>query len=87
MGREKVTITLDRAKAADARSLTAAGSTSEAIDIALSWLIRVERLRRDIAAYRNRSPTSAELELALLSDTGDLADTTDWDALYPPQPT
>lgn len=86
MGRDKVTITLDRSKAADARSLTEARSTSEVIDIALSRLIRAERLRRDIVAYRRQPPTSAELDLALLSDTGGIADDTDWEALYPPKP-
>lgn len=83
MGKEKVTITLDRAKAADARSLTAAGSTSEAIDIALTRLIRSERLRRDIMAYRQLPPTAAEIDLAMLSDTSGLADATDWEGLYP----
>jgi len=83
MAREKVTITLDRAKAADARSLTAAGSTSEVIDIALSHLIRAERLRRDIAAYQRQPPTEGEIGLALLADPSGLADATDWEALYP----
>ena len=41
MGKEKVTISLDRSKADDARSLVEAHSTSEVIDIALDHLIRI----------------------------------------------
>jgi len=83
MAKEKVTITLDRAKAEDARSLLGAVSTSEVIDVALERLIRAERLRRDIAAYRRTPPTDEEVELALLAATAGLADETDWEALYP----
>lgn len=82
MARDKVTITLSRDKAAIAVSLTGAGSTSEVIDMALDRLIRAERLRRDVAAYRQTPPTATELALADISD-GDLADETDWEALYP----
>ena len=83
MGRDKVTITLDRQKAADARAIAGVGSTSEVIDIALDALIRRERLRRDIAAYRRVPPTAAEMALADLADTTGLDDDTDWEALYP----
>jgi hypothetical protein len=82
MAKEKVTITLDRSKAARARTLVRAGSTSEVIDIALDSLIRVERLRRDVAAYRQVPPTDAEVELGLLAETAALDDDTDWEALY-----
>jgi hypothetical protein len=82
MAKEKATITLDRAKAAAARAMVGAGSTSEVIDLALDRLIRAERLRADIAAYRQEPPTQAEVGLALLADTSSLADDTDWDALY-----
>jgi hypothetical protein len=81
MAREKVTITLDRSKAESARALVGAASTSEVIDVALERLIRTERLRRDVAAYRRLPPTGAEAELALL-DAADLDDTTDWELLY-----
>jgi hypothetical protein len=81
MPKEKVTITLDRAKAESARSLIGAGSTSEVVDIALDRLIRTERLRRDVAAYRRVPPTGAETALALL-DAPDLDDATDWEMLY-----
>jgi hypothetical protein len=81
MAREKVTITLDRSKAESARALVGAASTSEVIDLALDRLIRTERLRRDVAAYRRLPPTGAEAELALL-DAADLDDTTDWELLY-----
>jgi len=83
MAKAKVTITLDRSKAEDACSLVGATSTSLVIDMALDCLIRSERLRHDIAAYRNSPPTDAEVELALLDQTGDLHDDTDWEALYP----
>ncbi|HVB90837.1 MAG TPA: type II toxin-antitoxin system VapB family antitoxin [Acidimicrobiales bacterium] len=82
MAREKATITLDRAKAAEARAIVGAASTSEVVDLALDHLIRSERLRGDIAAYRREPPTQSEVDLALLADSSDLADDTDWSALY-----
>ena len=82
MAKQKVTITLDRGKADDARNLVGAASTSEVIDIALDRLVRAERLRRDVAAYRQVPPTDAEQELADTGDTSTLADETDWEALY-----
>jgi hypothetical protein len=81
MAREKVTITLDRSKAESARALVGAASTSEVIDLALDRLIRTERLRRDVAAYRRLPPTGAEADLALLDAVG-LDDPTDWEMLY-----
>lgn len=81
MAREKITITLDRAKAEQARSLLGIASTSEVVDIALDRVIQAERLRRDIAAYRKTPPTSDEVELALLAATT-LDDDTDWEAAY-----
>ncbi len=83
MAKEKVTITLDRAKADRARALLAARSTSEVIDLALDRLINAERLRRDIAAYRLVPPTGPEAAIALMADPSGLADETDWEALYP----
>jgi len=82
MARDKVTITLDRSKAHVASELVAATSTSEVIDLALDRLIRSERLRRDVAAYRQVPPTEAEMQLADLAQS-DLDDDTDWEALYP----
>ena len=87
MGRDKATITLDRAKAAEARALLGVGSTSEVIDLALDRLIRDERLRADVAAYRRLPPTQAENALAGLADGSGVADDTDWEALYPDEPT
>ena len=86
MAREKATITLDRAKAATARALLGLDSTSEVIDVALDQLIRAERLRADVAAYRRVPPTQEELELASLGDTSGIGDDTDWDALYADDP-
>jgi hypothetical protein len=83
MAKDKVTITLDRSKAADARLLVGALSTSEVIDLALDRLIRAERLRRDIAAYRRLPPTTEEIDMAVASTPPDLDDDTDWEALHP----
>lgn len=82
MAKQKVTITLDRAKADEARRLVGSANTSEVIDVALGRLIRAERLRRDIDAYRRLPPTDTDLLMALQADPSGLADDTDWDALY-----
>jgi hypothetical protein len=82
MAKQKVTITLDRAKADEARLLVGSANTSEVIDVALGRLIRAERLRRDIDAYRRLPPTDTDLLIALHGDTSGLADDTDWEALY-----
>jgi hypothetical protein len=86
MAKEKATITLDRAKAAAARALMGASSTSEVIDIALDELIRSQRLRADIGAYQRVSATEDEVKLAMFGDTSGLADDTDWEALYDDEP-
>ena len=82
MARQKVTITMDREKAAIARELAGAASTSEAVDIALDAFIAHEHLRRDIEAYRRRPQTAGELRLADQRSPGDLDDETDWELLY-----
>jgi len=83
MAREKTTITIDRQKLDRARRLTGASSGSEAVDIALSSLIRQEQLRSDIAAYAKRPATAEEIAMAGLPvDWSDLSDDTDWDELY-----
>lgn len=82
MAKQKVTITLDRAKADEARSLVGSTSTSEVVDVALDRLIRAERLRNDITAYRDLPPSDMDVVLALLADSSGLADDTDWEALY-----
>lgn len=76
-----MTVTLDRSKADAARVLMGASSTSEVLDMALDHLIRTERLRRDVAAYRRVPQTEAEVELALLA-AARLDDDTDWEAIY-----
>lgn len=82
MAKEKATITLDRRKAEEARALVGAESTSAVVDVALDRLIHLERLRRDIAAYRETPPQEDELALAELAALGQLDDDTDWVALY-----
>lgn len=83
MAKGKTTITVEREKLDQARRLTGAASASAAIDIALDQLIRSERLRGDIAAYSGRQPADGEVALAAITPRwDDLADETDWDALY-----
>lgn len=82
MAKEKATITLDRRKAEEARALVGAESTSAVVDVALDRLIRLERLRRDIGAYRAAPPTDDEVALADLAGGALLDDDTDWAALY-----
>ena len=83
MAREKATITVDRAKLALVRELTGAPSASAAIDVALAELIRLDRTRRDVAAYTAVPQTDEERAVARRSPSWrDLADDTDWDELY-----
>lgn len=84
MAKEKVTITVDRAKLAEARALLGVGSASAAIDIALSELVRRRRLRRDIEAYTKVPLTVEEAALAeTMPDWTDLKDETDWETEWP----
>jgi hypothetical protein len=83
MAREKATVTLDRAKVDVARSLLRAKSVSETIDVALDRLIRFERLRADVAAYRVAPLDEVELAIADLPVELDMGDEDiDYDALY-----
>ncbi|MEX2048725.1 MAG: type II toxin-antitoxin system VapB family antitoxin [Gemmatimonadota bacterium] len=83
MAKQKTTITVERWKVDEVQRLTGAASTSAAIDVALNWLIRAERLRRDIAAYAGAPPTEDEIALGTIAPSwSDLADDTDWAALY-----
>jgi hypothetical protein len=83
MAKEKATITVDRAKLQQARQLTGARSASQAIDIALDELIRLERVRQDVAAYIAHPQSEDEIALARRTpDWSALADDTDWEALY-----
>jgi hypothetical protein len=87
VAKEKATITVDRAKLDRVRVLTGASSASQAIDIALSELIRLERVRRDVAAYTRVPLSDGERALAAHgADWSVLADETDWDAVYADQP-
>lgn len=84
MAKEKATITIDRAKLAEARALLGVSSASAAIDIAISEVIRRARLRRDVAAYANVPPTDEEAALGENQpDWADLVDDIDWDAEWP----
>lgn len=81
--REKTTITVDRSKLDTARALCGNATASRAIDVALDRLISTERLRSDLIAYGVTPPTAEEIAVARLrADDADLADDTDWAALY-----
>jgi hypothetical protein len=83
MAKEKATITVDRDKLNEARTLIGAASNSAAIDVALGELIRSERIRRDVAAYAAVPPSDDEVALSRTPiDWSDLADDTDWDTVY-----
>jgi hypothetical protein len=85
MAREKVTVTLDRAKVDQARLMIGGSSMSEVIDTALDRLIRTERLRRDIRAYQRQPQEPAELAIEDLAVALNLEDEeVDYEALYGP---
>lgn len=74
MAREKVTITLDRAKVRSAMALSGSGSMSDAIDVALDRLIGEAELRRDIAEYVRQPIDDDEALLGTLPVRLDLGD-------------
>lgn len=83
MAKQKATITVDRERIEEVRRLTGAPNTSAAIDLALRALIRTERLRQDLAAYGAAGVSEDDIALAgTTPDWADLADGTDWDAIY-----
>jgi hypothetical protein len=84
MAREKATITVDRQKVEAAKAIIGVTTMSDVIDVALTRLLAVERLRADIAAYRETPPTPEEGALASISpDWSEIEDDTDWNSLYP----
>lgn len=84
MAKEKATITVDREKLSEARTMLGVNSASAAIDVALSELVRRLRLRSDMEAYARTPPTAEEAALASASPDWDaLSDDTDWDSDWP----
>ncbi len=84
MAKEKATITVDRAKLAEARAVLGVSSASAAIDVALTELLRRRRVLHDVEAYMGTPPTDEEVALGHVCPDGvDLADDTDWDAQWP----
>ena len=84
MAREKATITVDRQKVEEAKAIAGVTTMSDAIDVALTRLLAVGRLRSDIAAYRRTPPTPEDVALASVPlDWSEIDDDTDWDSLYP----
>jgi hypothetical protein len=83
MAKGKATVTLDREKVNEAKTLTGTQSMSGVIDLALDRLIRAERLRRDVVAYTGQPWSEAELWFADLPVELDLGDAeVDYDELY-----
>lgn len=83
MAREKVTIMAERRKIERVRRLTGATSASDAIDRALDELLRLERIRRDIAAYAQHPPTLDEAAFGSYRPSNvEIADDTDWESVY-----
>ncbi len=84
MAKEKATITVDRAKLSEVRALLEVSSASEAIDVALTELLRRYRVLRDLRAYARMPTTEGEAVLGgIAPDWSELADDTDWDAEWP----
>jgi len=81
--KQKTSVTIDREKIDEVRRFTGAGSTSAAIDVAVTEFIRLARAHRDVAAYTRVPPAADEVAIAhVRPDWSDLADETDWDSLY-----
>ena len=84
MAKEKTTITVDRGKLTEARALLGVKSSSAAVDVALSQLIRRARLRNDVEAYNKVPSTTDDAGLGEAHpDWSDLTDDVDWDAEWP----
>ena len=84
--RAKTTLMVDRSKLEQLLHLTGETSVSAAVDIALTEVLRIARLRHDVAAYAAVPPAEDEIALASLpADWTHLADDTEWAALYPEQ--
>ena len=84
MAREKATITVDRAKLAEAKAILGTPSASATIDAALSMVVERARLRADLEAYQRTPPNVDERNLAEIDrDFSDLLDDTDWEAQWP----
>ncbi len=83
MAKEKATVSLDREKVEEARTLVSGRSMSEVIDLALDRLIRAERLRHDVAAYTGHPPDHGDQAIGDLPVVLDLDDDdVDYDAWY-----
>ncbi len=81
--KQKTSVTIDREKINEVRRFTGAGSTSAAIDVAVTEFIRLARAHRDVAAYTREPPAADEVAIAQVRpDWSDLTDETDWDSLY-----
>ncbi|MHB8507956.1 MAG: hypothetical protein ACYDGR_04810 [Candidatus Dormibacteria bacterium] len=53
------------------------------LDRVLDRMIKMERLRQDLEAYRRQPPTESEKRLGSLPQAIGIADDTDWESLYP----
>lgn len=83
MAKVKHSVTIDPAKLAEARNLVRVSTLSELLDVALSRMIREEIERRHVEGYLKYPQTAADASWAELErDPTDIADHTDWAALY-----
>ncbi len=84
MARSKATITVDRDLLQQVQGVVGRTSASDTIDLALRELLKAERIRRDIAAYKAVPLTPDEISLTshVAASHGDLEDDTDWEALF-----
>jgi hypothetical protein len=83
MAKSKVTISLDKEKAAKAAAFLGGRNLSQVVDVALERLIQTEQLRHDLAAYAGRPLSDDEMALTGLPVEFDLDDDdVDYEALY-----
>ncbi len=83
MAREKVSVTVDPVKVAQARVLVGTATLSHVIDVALDRLIIEELERRHIAGYLAHPPRADEDAWAEVErDPNEIADDVDWARLY-----
>lgn len=81
--REKVSVTVDPIKVAQARSLVGSATLSHVIDVALDRLIVSELERRHIAGYLvHPSQPDDDAWAEVERDSTEIADDVDWARLY-----
>lgn len=83
MAKEKLSVTLDRAKLVRAQELTGVATVSALLDLAVTRLLTQELERRHIAGYQRHPQGKNDIAWAEIArDPTDIADDTDWAELY-----